>query len=349
MDREKAARRIDAIGGFREEMRRLEKMRLLEIDAETRQAVETYHQEVLEELSDDYDLVIPDTAARWGLKLAAAGGALVLVGLGLAGLDLLWPRMADWARIATGIALPLVFLLLAEGLAAAGRDRLFVGLLAGLAALAFAFDLRILTAIFNRPFGFEHAVAAGSFAAALGHRYATALLSTAGLAIAGGALAALLALADGRLWPALFGRLDPVFGIGIALFVLGSTLPLDESRRADWRLAGLLLGGAAAIGLSHPGASLLPAAQETVAGLYQLATAVLLPLAVIAGLLRRWPETVYAALLLTVIFLFDRLEAWFDPVLPEALQALMLIAAVGLFAGLALLVRRIDRRLGEER
>lgn len=347
MDREKASRRIDAIGGFREELRRLEKMRLLQLDPPTRQAVESYHEEVLEELSGDYDLAIPDRAAGWGMRLAAAGGILVLAGLGLAGLDLLWPRMADWARIAAGVALPLVFLLLAEGLAAAGRDRLFVALMAALAAIAFALDLRILAAIFNRPFGLEHAVAAGSFAAALGHRYGTVLLSTAGLLVAGGALAALLALADGRLWPALGGRLDPAFGMGLLLFVLGLTLPLDERRRADWRLAGLLLGGAAAIALSHPGASLLPVAQETVAGLYQLAAAVLLPLAVIAGLLRRWPETLYAALLLAVIFLFDRLEAWFDPVLPEALQALMLIAAAALFAGLALLVRRIDRHLGE--
>ena len=349
MDREKAARRISAIGGFREEMRRLEKMRLIDLDAATRRAVESYHEEVLSELSDDYDLATPENAARWGMRLAAAGGVLVLVGLALAGLDLLWPRMADWMRIAAGIALPLVFLLLAESLAAAGRDRLFVGLMAILAGLAFALDLAILTALFNRPFGLEHAVAVGSFAVALGHRYGTALLCTAGLLLAGGALAALLALADGRLWTALAGRLDPAFGIGLVLFLSGLALPLEEPRRSDWRLAGLLLGGGALIGLSHAGASLLPIADETAAGLYQLAAVLLLPAAVIVGLLRRWRETVYAALLLMVVFLLDRLHAWFAPVLPEALQALMLIAAAALFAGLAALVRRIDRRLGEAR
>jgi len=347
MNRDRAMRRIDAIGSFREELRRLEKLRLLRLDPQTRRAIETYHEEVLTELSGEYDLVHPDAAARWMMRLTAAGGVLVLAGLGVAGLDALWPGMADWARIAVAMALPTAFVLLAEALALAGRDRLFVGLMAGLAAVAFALDLRIVTAIFNRPFGLEHAVAAGSFAAALGHRYGGRWLTTAGLILAGGALAALLALADGRLWPALASRLDPVLVTGGAVFALGLTAWPGEERRPDWRLAGLLLGGGALIGLSYAGTSLLPMAATTSAGLYQLTAAILLPAVVIAGLLRRWPETVYGGLLLTVGFLLDRLRAWFAPVLPEALEALILIAAAALFTGLAVLIRRVDRRLGE--
>jgi len=348
MDRDRAAHRLAAIAGFKEEAARLERMGLLRIDAETRKAIAAYHREVLGDLNGEDGIPADAQAPHWGLRAAAAGGLLVLIALGLAGLDLLWPSMADWARIATAIALPAVFLLLAEALRTAGRDPLFVVLMAGIAALAFALDLRIVTAIFNRPFGLGHAVAAGAFAAALGHRYASRTLAAGGLLVAGAALASLIALADGRLWPALPGRLDPLLATGLATFGVGLSARLGPAMQASWRLAGLALSGAALIALAHPGTSLLPMGEGLVAGVYQALALLAFAAAMIAGLFRRWRETVYGGLALMVGFLLDRLRAWFAPVLPEAMETLMLIAAAALFLGLAALVRRLERRMGAE-
>jgi len=260
MERDRAERRIAAIAGFRDGAARLERLGLLRLAPETREAIRSYHEEVLADVSGETNSASGPAGApapHWGLRLAAAGGLLVLLGFGL---DLLWPDMADWARIATAIALPALALLLAEALQAAGRDRAFVALLAAVAAGLFALDLKLLAASFNRPAGFELGVAVGAFAAALGHRYRSPVLAFAGLLLGGFALAALVALADGRLWPALVGRLDPIFAAGLALSLLGSAPQLDISMRPAWRLAGLILAGGAMIGLAHPGTSLLPLA-----------------------------------------------------------------------------------------
>jgi len=348
MKRDKADRRINAIAGFREEAKRLEDMGLLTLDAEQKKAIRAYHNEVLADLDGDgRGAGKTGGSIHWGMRLAATGGAIAVVGLGLGALDLLWPQMANWTRVLVAMSLPPLFLLLAEALRAGGRDGYFVILAAGLACLALAMNLKIVTAVFNRPVALEHAVAVGAFATALGHRYASKLLIAAGLVLGASALAGLIALIDGRVLTAALGRLDPLLAVGLAVFSAGLSARISAALRPAWRGAGLLMAGAALIGLAHAGRSILPLNEALAAGLYQAVGAAGLIAALAAGLLNGWREVTYGALALLAVFLFDRMQNWFAPVLSEALQALLLIAVAALFAWLAHLVRRLERNRGD--
>lgn len=347
MNRDKAQHRIEAIAGFQEEFGRLQGMGLVALAPKERRAIKAYHDEVLADLGAHYELDAPAGPPAWGMRIAAVTGALVVAGLLAAALDAVWPSMALWARIAVALAAPLLLLALTEALRATGRRRYVVGLAAALAVTAFAGGLQAMAATMAMPLGLPAWLAIGLFAAALGQRYNLPVLAAAGLTLAGGVLAGLVATADGAAAAALFDRAEPLLAAGLALYLAAAvmwTLPCPV--RPAYRSAGLALMAAALILLSHPGNSLLAAfagvPPASMAAIYQF-SAVIAGFAVMsAGLKFGWRDSLYGGLGFLIVFVLTRLDAWFGEALPDAVDILALIAAAALFAWLARLVYGLE-------
>ncbi len=344
-----AEKRLSAIAGFREEARRLEALGLLRLDAATKRAIARPHDEVLRDLEESTGLRGPARpAAPWTMRLAATLGALTLAGLFLLLLDHIWGGLASWLQALVAIALPPALVLLAEALAAAGRDRWFVTLVAWLAVFAFVVDLRLLAAIVNHPLGFGIVFAAGAFAAALGHRHLDAALTGPGVAAAAAGLAALVALADGAVATALPHRLEPFLILGLVAY--GGGLVMQRWPPAlgrAWRIAGLALGGGALLLLARPGASMFGGDAAQVATLYAVAAGLVFAALLVGGLYRLRPESAYGGLVLLWLLALERGAIWLGDTLPPSVGLLLLLLTLGILYGLVRLVHARFARAGE--
>ena len=342
-------KRLSAIAGFREEARRLEAMGLLRLDAAAKRAIARYHDEVLRDLEESTGLRgAARPSAPWTMRLAAALGALTLAGLSLALLDRVWGGLATWLQVLVAMAMPPALVLLAEALAAAGRDRWFVTLTAWFAVFAFMIDLRLLAVIGNHPLGFEIAFATGAFAAALGHRHLGASLTGLGVAIAAASLAALVALADGAVATALGHRLEPFLVLGGIAYGGGRVMQRwPPAIGLSWRIAGLVLGGTALLLLARPGTSMLGGDAVSVATIYAAAAALVFAALLIAGLYRRRPEDACGGLLLLWLLALERGELWLGERLPPSLGVLLLLLSLAVLYALMRLVHARFAKMGE--
>ncbi|GAK34513.1 hypothetical protein AQ1_02412 [alpha proteobacterium Q-1] len=353
MTRDKAARRIDSIAGYREEQKRLQDLGLLSITADEARKIRHYHDDVLDDLSRSQDL--PADAARmpvhWGMRIAASAGLVVLCGAWLLGLDSLWPGLSIGAQLGFLAAGPLLFFAGAELLHQRGGSLYFSAFLAGLSALLLGASGLLVHRLFNQPPGFGTIFLAGGYAAALGHRYRAITLGALGLIAAMGAMGAMLALADGRSVAALGQRLDVFVLLGVMLMGIGSLRPLARrwgDMAAGWRLAGLGLAGAALIGLAQPGGSLLPQilglSPDKIAFIYQL-VAVVVPFGLmILGLLRDGPDRLWGAFAMLAAFVLSRFYLWLSPFLGDVWLALIAVALVALLIWLAGRIRIVAAR-----
>ena len=80
MDQRQAQKRVAAIAGFRDELRRLVDLGLVKISTEERRGIEAYHDEVLADLATLYDVDTSGAQARlsWGMRIASTFGAIAL-------------------------------------------------------------------------------------------------------------------------------------------------------------------------------------------------------------------------------------------------------------------------------
>lgn len=350
MNRLAAERRMAAIAGFREEQKRLEAMGLLKLDRETARAIRACHDEVLADLGETFDLAAHEPAVHHGMRLAATAGALALVGIGVAVLDLVWASLAGALRIAIAIGAPVLAVLLAEAMHRAGSGRYAVSLVAGLAALALLGETRLLAATLNQPFGPSAFLLCGLFTAALGQRYRSRVLTSIGLLLAGGATAVLIATLDGRPAQTILWRGEPLLAAGLVLFVAGEVAGRRVAPLAPaWRLAGLLLAGAALILLAREGGSLLPVGPGLLAGIWRLLGLLLLIGAVLYGVLRDRRETAWGGLALLMAWTAAWLHFSYGDRLPISAQVPVGLVLVLVFAWAAHLLRAVLARGGGSR
>lgn len=340
MNRTEAQKRLAAIAGFREEQKRLEAMGLLELDSAARQAIRAFHDDVIGDLEESFDLAHEEPPVHWGMRIAATSGALALLGIAFAALDLVWGSLAGIVRISAAIAVPLLFVLLAETMRRAGSSLYAISLVAGLAGLAALGEMRLLAATLNQPFGPGAWALAGLFTAALGHRHESPHLTFLGLVLAGAGAAAGLAGLDGRPASAILWRGEPLLVAGLLLFATATLAGKMLAASAPaWRLAGLVLAALALGLLGRPDASLLPAEPSLVAGFYQILGPILLLAALFLGVLRDWRESAWGGLSLLMLLLLALLHGRYGASMPAYGQIFALLGIVALFAWLAHLLR----------
>ncbi|GAB4135697.1 MAG: hypothetical protein Kow00104_19890 [Rhodothalassiaceae bacterium] len=344
MDANRKQARIAAIAGFREEVRRLEALGLLTLDAAERRAIARHHDEVLADLDPSGHMPV-----HRGLRMAATLGALTLWGGVLFHLDRLWPQLPLWSAMAILIAQPAIFLTLSELLALRTGAGYAATVSAALSALSLIAGLFIADETLGTGLVQESLFFGGLYATLLGLRRMSAFMTGSGVLLAICSLFAIVGTMDGRSLAVLGQRGDIAIAMGAVLFLAGLVSRLPHLLAPFLRAGGLALFGGALILARHDGTTMLGGAGGILSGLYALAPFLTLPVILYLAPRKGWGESGWLAVLLLILLLVDIAATAIGDRLPPAAILAIAILLLPPAVWILLLYRRYERHAGAAR
>ena len=340
-DRDEAEHRVRQIEAFRAELDRLAQAGVGEVTPAQRDAIAAYHDTVLRQYTERFDLDRTAAAAQFsrGMQVASFFGAVTLTAAVYSLVDRVWGRL-EFPMQATLLCLfPLVSLVGVE--LSARRERTFyiASLFALVAYGTFWLAAVVLTELTNIPLT-PHVLWAGAlFGLSLALPYGFRLILAT-------AIAALIVAMSGSFfqgaavpWTFAFEKFDISTGVAFAATLLAAPLGRAHASFAPaTRVTALSLGFFGLLVLSTFGqASLLPFSDRVIEGAYQGLMVVVAIGALAVGIRRGWRETVVVAAAALTIFLLVRYVDWFWEALPPYLFFFALAALA--FAWLLVLRR----------
>jgi hypothetical protein len=318
--------RADRIGLFWQELERLEREGVAELQPAQRSAIRQHHDGLLADFAARFDI---DRSARahqlsLGMRIASFLGALALAA-SVYFLALLGAALGSLSLTA--------FI--------AGRDAsgYFTKLAALVAFACFVLNIAMLGQIFNITPSDKALLPWAALALLLAYRCELRLLLVAGLACMAAYVAARAGTWSGMYWLHFGERPENFFPAAILSFCLPQWI---EQRRypgfaQTYRVFGLLILLLPVLVLSNWGhISYLPWAPSSIEVLYQIAGFALSAGAIWLGVRRGWGETVNTGVVFFVLFLYTKFYDWWWDWMPKWLFFFVL----ALVAVLLLLVFR---------
>jgi hypothetical protein len=349
-DRVAAQRRADRIRAFRDELDALTSAGVSPLTSDQRSALDAYHDELLRELSDTYDVDRSEAAGQLsrGLQLATLFAAVTLIATVWSIVARFWAQMDLPLQATLLCAFPLASLVAVE-LAARREKTLYVAsLFAVVACGTLGVAAYVLSDTMSIPIGAPVLWAGVLFALALALAYGFRFVL--GLALLASTLAAPASVlqAAGIPWSDAIRRpeLPMVAGIGVAL--LGSRLSRPHAGfDAVARFVGIAVVLLALLILAEVEvASLLPLSTGAAARFYQATMIVVCLVLLTLGVRRGWRESVALVAVAFTLFLVLRFTHWLWDSVPRYVffLALTILAFIWIAA-----LRVVRARLGESR
>jgi uncharacterized membrane protein len=348
MQKDDAQRRVDRIYAFREELTRLETDGLLTLDSDDAQKVEGYHNGLLAEYSESFDVDVTgaDRQLSWGMRIVSFLGALAISAAIFFFFYRFWGDLSTSLQVTILVLAPLL-LLLATGIVSTREKTLyFTSLLASVAFAAFVLNLSVLGTIFNITPSQNAFLAWSAFALLLAYGYNLRLPLVAGMTCLMGYLAATVGTWNGCYWIS-FGERPENFIVAGLLLSLVPLLPHPRHPQfaGQYRVFGFLAVFISILILSNYGAiSYIGWSSDNIEYLYQTLGFLLSGSVIAIGIRRHWPGMVNLGATFFVLFLYTKLYDWWWEWMPKYLFFLLLgLIAIGLLFGM----RRI-RSTGRE-
>lgn len=342
-----AQHRTDRIRLFRAELACLRDEGVLQLSAAQHEAVERYHDRLLEGYTARFDVDRDERAQQlsWGMRIASVLGALAFA----AGVFFLFQHFRLALGEVTQLAVVFAAVLGLFGLTLWLHPRDRSGYFTALAALAAFASFVLHTTLIGEMFNLTPSSAVlapwAAFALLLAYHCKLRLLLVVGLGCVIAWAAANVQAWSGaaRVWIDLGDR--PEHFIPIALVLFGVPYCVRHERResfpAVYRAVGLLTVLFAIFVLGYWGAaSYLPGSVHVLEAFYQGLGFVVSAAAVWLGLRHGWPETVNTGLVFFVVFLYAKLFDWWWALMPRYAFFLLL----GVCSVLVLLVARRVRQ-----
>jgi len=344
--RTEAQRRADEVRVFRDELARLERDGVVQLDPAQRAAIAIHHDALLAGLSRSFDI---DRDAKskqlsLGMRMASFVGALALA----ASVFFLFNQF--WGYFSTPVqVVVLVTAAVGSFLAAAWIDRrdstgYFTKLAALVAFVCFVLNIVMLGQIFNITPSDKALLPWAAFALLLAYSFDLRLLQAAGVLCLVAFISARTGTWSGMYWIHFGERPENFFPAAVAMFLVPRVF--DHARftgfAALYRIFGMLALFLPMLVLANWGSfSYLDLDRRLIEGCYQslgfLGTAAL----IWHGTRNRWSEVVNTGVTLFVIFLYTKLFDWWWEAMPKYLFFLLM----GLTAILLLLVFKRLRKV----
>lgn len=339
--------RADRIQAFAQELHALEGEDVIALSREQHDAISTYHQGLLHELSEQFaiDQTSGEKSLSWGMRIASFLGALALA----ASIFFLFYRF--WGFLSTPLQVGVLIgaalgSLAVTTLVARYDSHGYYTKLAGLVAFAcFVLNISMLGQIFNITPSDKALLPWAALALLLAYAFDVRLLLAAAIISLIAFISARVGTWSGMYW-IYFGQRPENF-IPVALILY--TLPMWLSHRrysgfgAIYRVFGLITLFIPLLILSNWGyGSYLSWDTDFIEGFYQLLGFGLSAAAIWLGLRRGWSDSINTGVTFFVIFLYTKLFDWWWDYLPKYLFFLLLAA----IAILCLVVLRRLYRLG---
>jgi hypothetical protein len=345
-DRAGAQRRANRIRAFRAELEALTAAGAVDLTAEQRARITSYHDRLLEQLAAAHDIDQTERAGQLsrGMQAAAFFAAIALTAAVYSLVARFWGRL-DLPMQATLLCLfPLVSLVGVE-LSARRERTLYVASIFALVAYGtYWLAMVVLSELLNVPVSPPALWGGALFGVALAMVYGFRVVLGVALVAFLLALAGSVFQASGVPWTAAVEF--PEILVAGALLLAAVAPQVATAHRpfaAVTRGVGFTLGLVGLLLLSSAGsASLLPTPTWATELIYQSLTFVGCVVVLSLAIRRTWTESVYIAAGALSLFLFVRYVDWFWDLMPRFVFFLILaaIAFAWLFA-----LRRLRRRL----
>jgi len=335
-----AQQRADRIAAFRAEVSELRRAGLLQIDEEQLSGVDGYHDGVLSDLVQRFDVDVSERGKQLSLGMRAVSflGAFALAASVYYFFYRIWGVISTPLQVGILAGSPVAALFLTAVVARRERSGYFT-LMSGLTTfVCLVVNTGMLESTFNLDPSPLPILAWALFALILAYGYRLRLLLVVGLVMMSTFLSATLLHWSGGNWPNYLMRPEGFFLGGLMSLALALTIHRRQRRsfRPVYCVIGIvfLVGPAVLVGM-FGSLSYLATAERPIEITYQLLGFAMSAAAIWLGIARRWKEAVYTGTFFFVALLFIEFFHWWWAWMPKYLFFLLVaLASVAVMIGL---------------
>lgn len=330
-----AQQRVDRIEAFTQELNQLQHDGVVQLDAQQQQGIQQYHNTLLAQLAQQFDVDITQRGKNLTRSMQAASffGALALAASVFFLFYQYWADFSMPLQVLILIAAPVLTLAASNLLYQHEQSGYFARLAAMLSFACFVLNIALLGRIFDLPSSETALLVWAAYALLLAYLYDSRLLLAMAIFSFYGFVAARVGVWMGLYWLSLGDKPEHFFLPALIIFCMPL---LPHGRYAHFAsvyrvlaLCGLLLS---ILVLSFWGAaSHLPWEHVIIEGFYQLLGFIISAAAVALGIRKAWPEVTNTGSTFFVIFLYSKLFDWWWDWLPHYLFFFLMGATAILF------------------
>lgn len=342
-----AQKRADQVKAFQDELALLQGDGVLSLNDEQAQSVNTYHQNLLSQYSDDFDIDQDQREKQLslGMRIASFLGALALAASVFFLFYQFWGKLSTSSQILILITGSLATFVATLVVAEKEKTGYFAKLVGLVSFACFVLNISMLGQIFNITPSDNAFIVWGAFAFLLAYSCDIRLLQAAGILCVIAFVSARVGTWSGMYWLSFGERPENFFPAAMLLFLFPQWVNHDRywGFAPLYRVFGLLCLFLPILVLSLAGKfSYLALDTDVIEGFYQLAGFVLSAAAVWWGIRKHWKEVVNTGNTFFVIFLFSKFFDWWWEIMPKYL----FFFVIGLTAVLFLLIFKRLRAKG---
>lgn len=330
--------RADQIESFRRELIRLEQESVLELNSHQKEAISAYHQSVIGQLSEKYDVDVNvrEKQLALGMRVASFLGALGFAASLFFLFYQFWGYFSPYFQAAILMLTPLIFVAGAALIAEKEKTGYFSKIVGMVSIAAFVLNLVMFGRIFNMAHSHTAFLVWAILAVLLAYACNARLLLAAGIIAFAGYLSAQVGTWGGCYWLHFGERPENFFPAGCVLIVLGFIQQKNNYLFGSiYRVFGLLAIFIPVLILANWGRiSYLPLSYYTIEILYQVFAFILSAAFIWLGIRKQWPDMVNTSNSFFVLFLYTKFFDWWWDVMPKY----MFFLVIGLFSLLFLFV-----------
>ncbi|MCW8831602.1 MAG: DUF2157 domain-containing protein [Gammaproteobacteria bacterium] len=328
-NKQKAQQRADQIRAFYDEVEQLDADQVLKFDAEQFDPVVSYHNALLDSLTEKFDIDISAQQKQLstGMKIASFIGALALAASVFFLFYQFWGYFGTTLQVSILIAAPLFSLFATYWVSGREATGYFAKLLSMVSFTCFVLNLVMLGQIFNITPSENALLVWAAFAVLLAYAFDVRLLLAAGILSFAGFIAARVGTWSGMYWLSFGSR--PENYLLPALIIFTVPLWLKQKRYSGfdpvYRVFGCLLFLFPVLVLSNWGyGSYLIWDAAVIEGSYQLLGFVISAGLIVLGIRQHWPDTINTGNAFFVLFLYTKMFDWWWDIMPKYLFFLVI-------------------------
>lgn len=334
-----AQQRVDQIHAFQQEIIELENDGVLTISSEQENRVQGYHNQLLQRLSETYDVDISTQSKQLtlGMKIASLLGALAMAISLFFLFYQFWGYIGTTAQVGILITAPISLFLLSLHLAQKENSAYFSKIAALVSLACFVLNLSMLGQIFNITPSSNAFLVWAAFSFLLAYACNARLLVFFGIVSISSFIAMQVGTWSGMYWISFGERPENFFLSGFILFMLPQLLKHKHFYGFDviYRVMAMVIVFLPILILSNWGqGSYLNWSFYFIEGFYQLVGFTLSVIAIWQGIKHKWREVTNTGNVFFILFLYTKLFDWWWDWMPKYVFFFVL----GLTAMLALMV-----------
>lgn len=346
ISKSEAQQRTDRIKSFNQELAELERAGALTLTDTQRQAIAAYHQKLIAQFSQSFDIdrTQQEKQLSLGMRIASFLGALALAASVFFLFYQFWGKLGTTSQVVILIGASLITFVATILVAGKDASGYFTKLIGLVAFACFVLNITMLGQIFNITPTDNALLAWAALALLIAYAYDVRLLQVAAILCIIAYVAARFGTWGGTYWVYFGNRPENFFPIAILLFFLPQWIDHRHFSgfALSYRVFGIITLLLPMLMLANYGdMSYLNFHPDNIEGGYQLAGFIISATIIWYGIRHGWGHVVNTGVVFFVIFIYTKFFDWWWDVMPKYLFFLVL----GLVAIACLMILKYLRKM----